>query len=47
MFAEIMVSDFVDQPHFQLQPAWGRGLSRRELLAELRKCTAKGAPLYP
>lgn len=28
---------FVDQPHFQLRPAWAEGLSDASMMAELRK----------
>ena len=39
-------TDFVDQPHFQLRPAWAEGLGSRQLLAELRSRTAAGQPVY-
>jgi peptidoglycan L-alanyl-D-glutamate endopeptidase CwlK len=39
-------SDFVDQPHFQLRPAWASNLSGRELLAELREHIAAGTPVF-
>ena len=32
----------VDQPHFQLRPAWAQGMSNRNMLAELRRRTARG-----
>ncbi|MNW16816.1 hypothetical protein D3C71_2157980 [compost metagenome] len=35
----------VDQPHFQLRPAWATG-TESEMLAELRKRVAEGRPLY-
>ena len=35
----------VDEPHFQLRPAWAAGMSERELLAELRARTAAGRQL--
>jgi hypothetical protein len=35
----------VDQPHFQLRPAWAADLSERDLLAELRARTAAGRHL--
>ncbi|MCA0176090.1 MAG: M15 family metallopeptidase [Proteobacteria bacterium] len=36
----------IDQPHFQLRPAWADDLTERQMLAELRTRTAAGAPLY-
>lgn len=36
----------VDQPHFQLRPAWAQDWSEREMLAELRQRTASGNPVY-
>ncbi len=36
----------VDQPHFELRPAWAQGLSGRKMLAELRARKAQGAPVY-
>ncbi len=38
--------DLVDQPHFQLRPAWAGDLSGRELLTELRQRVAAGAPVF-
>ncbi|GMU46756.1 MAG: hypothetical protein AMXMBFR26_15380 [Porticoccaceae bacterium] len=35
----------VDEPHFQLRPAWAAGLAERDLLAELRARTAAGRQL--
>ena len=36
----------VDQPHFQLRPAWAADLAEREMLAELRERVAAGAPVF-
>ena len=36
----------VDQPHFQLRPAWARDWSERDMLAELRQRAADGNPVY-
>lgn len=36
----------VDQPHFQLRPAWAEGMNGRELLAELRERAANNSPIY-
>lgn len=36
---------FVDEPHFQLRPAWAVDLSERAMLAELRRRVAGGASL--
>lgn len=36
----------VDQPHFQLRPAWAGDLSEKNLLAQLRARTANGQPVY-
>lgn len=36
----------VDQPHFQLRPAWAEDMAEREMLAELRARVAEGAPVY-
>ncbi|MEN9904712.1 MAG: hypothetical protein RLZZ555_1277 [Pseudomonadota bacterium] len=38
--------DLVDQPHFQLRPAWAANLSGRELLAALRQRVADGNPVF-
>lgn len=32
----------VDQPHFELRPAWAAGMSERDMLAELRSRTEHG-----
>ena len=37
----------VDQPHFQLRPAWARELSEKEMLAELRFRREQGTAVYP
>lgn len=36
----------VDEPHFQLRPAWASEMGEREMLAELRARVAGGAPVY-
>ena len=36
----------VDQPHFQLRPAWATGISERQMLAELRNRVVGGLPVY-
>lgn len=36
----------VDEPHYQLRPAWAEKLSEREMLAELRVRVAAGTPLF-
>jgi peptidoglycan L-alanyl-D-glutamate endopeptidase CwlK len=36
----------VDQPHFQLRPAWALTLSERDMLAELRERAQSGRPVY-
>lgn len=36
----------VDQPHFQLRPAWAAELSEREMLAELRERNDSGTPVF-
>ncbi|KAB2924865.1 MAG: M15 family metallopeptidase [Dechloromonas sp.] len=36
----------VDQPHYQLRPAWAAGLREREMLAELRRRTAEGVGVF-
>jgi peptidoglycan L-alanyl-D-glutamate endopeptidase CwlK len=36
----------VDQPHFQLRPAWAQGMTERAMLAELRTRAANGKPVY-
>ena len=39
-------TSIVDQPHFQLRPAWAADLSEKELLAALRDRVATGTPVY-
>ena len=39
-------TSIVDQPHFQLRPAWAKRIAEREMLAELRRRAAEGAPVY-
>jgi hypothetical protein len=36
----------VDQPHFQLRPAWAADMSEREMLASLRRRLTDGTPVY-
>jgi peptidoglycan L-alanyl-D-glutamate endopeptidase CwlK len=36
----------VDQPHFQLRPAWAQDLTERAMLAELRARAANGTAVY-
>ncbi len=36
----------VDQPHFQLRPAWARDLTERAMLAELRTRAANGTAVF-
>jgi len=36
----------VDQPHFQLRPAWAKGMNERSMLAELRRRNAEGRMMY-
>lgn len=36
----------VDQPRFQLRPAWAQGMSGQQLLAELRERAANNIPIY-
>lgn len=36
----------VDQPHFQLRPAWAVDMTEREMLAALRQRVADDAPIY-
>jgi peptidoglycan L-alanyl-D-glutamate endopeptidase CwlK len=38
-------SSFVDQPHFQLRPAWAAELTERQMLAQLRVRVADHQPL--
>lgn len=35
-----------DEPHFQLRPAWARGLSEKEMLGELRRRVGERRPLF-
>ena len=37
----------VDQPHFQLRPAWANGLTARQMLAELRRRKINNEPVFP
>lgn len=39
-------STIVDQPHYQLRPAWAQGLSEREMLASLRDHLARGTAVF-
>lgn len=39
-------TSIVDQPHFQLRPAWAAGMSERSMLAELRDHQSKGLPVF-
>lgn len=36
----------VDQPHFELRPAWAAGLTEKQMLAELRARQDNGSPVY-
>ena len=36
----------VDEPHFQLRPAWAADLTEKQMLAELRERHADGTPVY-
>ncbi len=36
----------VDQPHYQLRPAWAADLRERDMLAELRARTGAGRPIF-
>lgn len=36
----------VDQPHFQLRPAWAAGITEKEMLAVLRDRVANDMPVY-
>jgi len=36
----------VDQPHFQLRPAWAAGMRERDMLAELRERVASGTGAF-
>jgi peptidoglycan L-alanyl-D-glutamate endopeptidase CwlK len=39
-------TSIVDQPHFQLRPAWSVDLAEKEMLAELRGRLAGGTPVF-
>jgi peptidoglycan L-alanyl-D-glutamate endopeptidase CwlK len=39
-------TSIVDQPHFQLRPAWAVKVPEREMLAELRDRLAKDVPVF-
>jgi len=39
-------TSIVDQPHFQLRPAWARGLRERDMLAELRRRASDHSLVY-
>ena len=39
-------TSIVDQPHFQLRPAWAGDLTEGQMLAELRTRRDSGAPVY-
>jgi len=36
----------VDEPHFQLRPAWATNMTERDMLASLRDRVAAGEPVY-
>ena len=36
----------VDEPHFQLRPAWATDLSERQMLAQLRGVVAENRPIF-
>lgn len=36
----------VDQPHYQLRPAWAMDLTERQMLAEMRARHASGSPVF-
>jgi peptidoglycan LD-endopeptidase CwlK len=36
----------VDQPHYQLRPAWATQMAERDMLAELRQRVASGKAVY-
>ena len=36
----------VDQPHYQLRPAWAASLSERDMLAQMRARRASGQPVF-
>jgi len=39
-------TSIVDQPHFQLRPAWARNISQDAMLAKLRQRISENAPIY-
>ncbi len=39
-------TSIVDQPHFQLRPAWASALTEREMLKELRRRVAEGTDIF-
>lgn len=39
-------TSIVDEPHFQLRPAWAKGLKEREMLAVLRQRKNDGRPVF-
>ena len=39
-------TSIVDEPHFQLRPAWAAGMSEKAMLAELRDRVGNGMPIY-
>jgi peptidoglycan L-alanyl-D-glutamate endopeptidase CwlK len=39
-------TSIVDQPHFQLRPAWANALTEKDMLASLRARLASGSPVY-
>lgn len=39
-------TSIVDQPHFQLRPAWAAELREQDMLAELRERAASGTPVF-
>jgi peptidoglycan L-alanyl-D-glutamate endopeptidase CwlK len=36
----------VDQPHFQLRPAWAKDMTEKKMLAELRDRANDNRPVY-
>jgi peptidoglycan L-alanyl-D-glutamate endopeptidase CwlK len=36
----------IDQPHFQLRPAWAARMTQKAMLAELRARVAGAQPIY-
>jgi peptidoglycan L-alanyl-D-glutamate endopeptidase CwlK len=39
-------SSIQDQPHFQLRPAWAKGMKEGEMLAEMRRRKSAGADVF-